>query len=179
MAAEPVEHLVLRIEPLSSVMAVLAPYEKKGYEMVGMKSRGSSAVVAFRGSPTAIAAGRALAVKLVEAPLPQLPQGTTLHVSKTAPEALQWMFEVFNSEVNKDGVSREVVQWEPDEEVADMKEPRGIGYGEEPLPVPHGAHNGLKDSIRLADLIAPGAVGSATGRSSARSCGATRSCRLC
>ena len=45
-----------------------------------------------------------------------------------------------------------------------MKEPRGIGYGEEPLPVPHGAHNGLKDSIRLADLIAPGAVGSATGR---------------
>ena len=42
MAAEPVEHLVLRIEPLSSVMAVLAPYEKKGYEMVGMKTGSKS-----------------------------------------------------------------------------------------------------------------------------------------
>jgi hypothetical protein len=163
MAAQPVEHLVLAIEPLASVFAVLAPYEQKGFEVVGVKSRGGGAVVALRASPTAIAAGRALAAKLTDSPT-ALPPGTSVRVSQSAPEALQWMFDAFDGALNKDGVSREVVQWEPDEEEADLKAPSGYGYGEEPLPVPHGAHNGLQDSIKLSDLLAPGAVGTETGR---------------
>ena len=154
MSAPIVDHLCLRISPLSAVFTVLGPFEKKGFEVVGMKSRGGGALIALRASPSAVAAGRALADK-VRASL--LPAGATLVVSSSATEALEWMHEAL-------GNPREVVQWEPDAELTSWKDAGGDAAEDcTPEVIPFGAHNGNCESFRLSELLAPCAVGSALG----------------
>ena len=68
----------------AETFTVLAPFERKGYELVGLKSRGGGAVIAFRASPSAVVAGRAIVAKL----LPTLPVGATLVASRDQPLSL-------------------------------------------------------------------------------------------
>ena len=143
------ETLVLRVDA-AHAFTVLAPYEQKGFELVGMKTRGSSAIIALRAEHAAIEAGRALASKLLKT----LPKGATLMASKTQAEAL----ELLNSALGAPAlqVSKEVVQWEPDEEAAWVRD-----GGEEQIL---GSHDGMCERFTLAELIAPGAVGSDVGK---------------
>lgn len=148
------EHLVLRIRPSSSAMAVLEPYEKKGFEVVGMKSQSDgSSVIALRGSISVIIAGRALAEQIKAA---VMPHGATLQVSTTAAEALAWMYETL-------GNPREVVQWASDEEDVAWKVMPEEGLVNA-KGAPYGSHMENCERIRLSDLLAPGALGSAIGQ---------------
>ena len=143
------ETLILRVDA-AHAFAVLAPYEQKGFELVGMKTDGGSAIIAFRAEPVAITAGRALAAKLLKT----LPAGTTLHATQTQAEALELLHSSFGAPASQ--VSKEVVQWEPDEDAAWVRD----GGEEAPL----GSHDDMCERFLLADLLTPNAVGSDIGK---------------
>ena len=54
--AHKMETLVLRTSNIAAFQ-VLAPYERKGFELVGLKSRDGGTTIALRASPAAVAAG--------------------------------------------------------------------------------------------------------------------------
>ena len=140
------EVLCLRVTPLQSTFTALTPFEKKGFSVVGVKNHGGGALVALRGPSELMAAGRALATKVAAT----LPPNATLVASSSVAEALEWMHEVFRN-------PREIVQWTAPEESAGWLR----ANEDEPL---RGAHNGNRESFTLAELMAPGAVGSEAGR---------------
>ena len=147
------EPLVLRTAP-SAVFTVLAPYEKKGYEVTGLKTRGGGALIALRASPEAVAAGRLMALKLKAT----LPPSTPLVASASVSEALEWLHGDLGAGVAggcaaTTQVSKEVVQWAPEEEESWV-------HADGPLL---GSHDDHRERFTLADLIAPDAVGTAAG----------------
>ena len=131
------------------VFTVLGPFERKGYEVVGLKSRGGASLIALRASPAAVQAGRTLATKL----LPTLPAGASLVASQTMAEALEWLHEWLGGPTQQ--TSREVVQWEPDDDQWWLRD-----RGDEQIL---GSHNGNCERFTLGELLAPGAVGSSVG----------------
>mmetsp|Transcript_45133 Transcript_45133/g.90127 ORF Transcript_45133/g.90127 Transcript_45133/m.90127 type:complete len:218 (-) Transcript_45133:9-662(-) len=73
----------------ADVFTVLAPYERKGFQMVAVKSRGAGAIIVLRASPAACVFGRAMAAALQM----MLPAGAMLVSSASTVEAKQWMSE--------------------------------------------------------------------------------------
>ena len=136
------EHLVLRCD-VAHTFTVLAPYERKGFETVGVKSRGSGALIALRANASACAAGRAM----VTAVRASLPAGATLLASASAAEALDWMYDALGP--------RELCQWVPEGDAEWVRADAG-----EEL---QGTHNGNQECFRLSDLMQPDSVGSAVG----------------
>ena len=70
------EHLILRTDA-AHAFSVLAPFEAKGFELIGLKTRGGGALIALRAPASAVSAGRALAAKMRDS----LPAGATLLAS--------------------------------------------------------------------------------------------------
>ena len=136
------EHLALRCD-VAHAFTVLAPYERKGFEMVAVKSRGAGAMIVLRSTAEACASGRVM----VDAVRATLPAGATLLASGSAIEALAWMHEALGP--------RELCQWVPEDESGWVR----ANASENLL----GAHNDNQEYFLLSELIAPGAVGSELG----------------
>ena len=140
------EPLCLRCA-VQHVPTVLGPFERKGFELVGLKTRGGGALIALRGPADAIAAGRELVAALLAS---ELPAGATVLASASLTEALDWMHDVL-------GGPREVVQWQDPDEA-------GYWLRAEGDLAPSGAHNDNRECFRLADLMhAPGEDGGGAG----------------
>jgi len=137
-----VGHLVLRCAA-ASLSGVLEPYERKGFVLVGAKTRGGGALLALRApSQAAVEGGRRLADELRRS----LPHCSALRASGSAEEALRWMSELG---------ARELVQWETEGALE-----WAHSNCAEPL---FGFHNNHSEAIWMSDLLAAGAAGAAAG----------------
>ena len=136
------EPLVLRTT-LDAVVSVIAPFEAKGFELIGVKTAGGGAIIAFRASSAACAAGRGM----VDVVRGRLGPGTILVASATVSEALDWMYGVFGP--------RDISQWQPDDGDACARPD-----AEREL---QGTHNGNVECFRLAELVQASSVGSEAG----------------
>ena len=147
------EHLCLRTES-AHTFQVLEPYEKKGFELVSIKSCGGGSLIVLRASGAACAAGRAMATKVLK----QLPTGATLATSASLEEALNWMNESLGP--------REIVQWTADEEPSCWTRLDAI---DELL----GSHNGNREYFLLEELVG-GSDATAQAAAGARFCAQLR-----
>jgi hypothetical protein len=147
------EHLCLRTQS-AHTFQVLEPYEKKGFELVSIKSCGGGSLIVLRASGAACAAGRAMATKVLK----QLPAGATLATSASLEEALNWMNESLGP--------REIVQWTTDEEPSCWTRLDAI---DELV----GSHNGNREYFLIEELVG-GSDATAQAAAGARFCAQLR-----
>ena len=134
------DHLCLRCD-VALMPTVLAPFERKGFELVGAKSSSGSALLALRGPVAAVAGGRALAEDVRRG----LPAGASLLVSSSTEESLEWMSQALGP--------RELVQWEP----------QGASEWLHADDILLGVHNENRGAVSLPELLAPGRRGEEAG----------------
>jgi len=137
--------LVLVSSPLH-IWDVLAPLERKGLTLVGLKTNAAGeAVAAVRGAAGLCSRGAELVASLRTA----LPPGASLRAATSVTESLELLHATFGP--------RELVQWEPDGEEEEPCE-----WAVSAVPSLLGDHNGHCESFWLSELVgAP--VGSALG----------------
>ena len=97
------ECLVLITDP-AHAFGVLAPLERKGFTLVGLKIRGPQALIAIRGPEGLCSRGGALCESLRSV----LPAGAPLEAATSLTESLELLHAAFGP--------KELVQWEAEDE---------------------------------------------------------------